>query len=671
MDSSLLVKALALQHIPFEQRLILTVYLLIIALVLLPLTGHYWKRLYRKYLRRFPEAQHVFEGHTSFTHAVRDVGFVLKVVVIAYAAFIALQLYNEAPVIEHVLPQPHSKLESSLPSFVVTFSVPVDKDAITFNLSPTIDGEWMWDAPTVGGFYRTARFLPAESFFPDSKVVLYMVGVTAALGNDTTHEMALEWTGPRTPNLIHVFPQDGQQEVAPDTVLRFEYTELLGDFVDTQVVIEPSVGDFVITNHGFEQAVSFAQPLEQDQEYAVHIFQTGRSYDAQTKEDRIRGETRLLTAFSFRTVATPLIAQYSPRGTAALPHDPLRIEFDQEMDRVSVEEHLSIDPQIAGTTTWESDAVMVFAPIDGWQRATAYTVRLGAGTKSLKGGTLPDGVELPFGTIGAVKVADISPLNGATGIDPNSANVRIVFDQPVDQESAASAVSISPRVEYATSWQDNTLILATAGKLGHMTKYTIAVAAGIKSIHGLDSTEAFNSTFTTKQKTFVLGIPYYGQEETFTCNISAMRMALAYRGVYLAERTIKDGVGYSGDPNQGWVDGYGVHSGPVSAYMSNHRSVAVKQGWNITDMLKEVHKGNPVIIWEYNRYSQPYGAFALPSGATGYMGMHSEVIRGYIGDIENPTHILTNDPWRGQLTYTIDTFKSIWGYMNNTALVVY
>ena len=148
-------------------------------------------------------------------------------------------------------------------------------------------------------------------------------------------------------------------------------------------------------------------------------------------------------------------------------------------------------------------------------------------------------------------------------------------------------------------------------------------------------------------------------------------MALAYRGVILSENAIQSAVGTGTDPNANWVPGYGVHIDPIANYISKYRNVSVKHNWNVTDMLKEVTNGNPVMIWEYNRYSQPYGSFTFSNGVTGYTGMHSEIVRGYIGDINNPTHILTNDPWRGRLTYDIATFNSVWSYLNNTALVVY
>lgn len=671
MDTQLFLNALALQHVDFEGRLILIIAMLVGAAVLLPITAHYWVRIFRKYIRRHPEAKHVFRGHESIGRVFHDLSFLIKVILIVYAGFIAWQTVHEEPVLAYSTPVAYSKITDASPEIRLTFSVPVDKDNITFHVSPIVEGEWMWEKPVLNGFYRTARFLPAESFLPDSRIVVYVVGLRSVLQKSTSHELAIEFIAPRTPQLSEVFPHDGQENVPATTSLLLTFDEPVGDFVETQVVMDPQHNGVQIEDDGNMQMVWFQEPLRQDQKYTVHVYQTVRSYDTKTREDRIRGDTRHISTFSFTTVSTPLIDEYSPKGNAVLPQTPLQISFDQPMEQESVRAGLDITPSTEGEFVWVDESTFTFTPTDGWQRGTDYVVRLQNGLKSASGGTISDTVELRFATIGAVKVTNISPLSGSSGVDPQSVNIALTFDQPVDQQSAQSAVSISPQVQFATAWQGDSLILSTAGKLAHNTRYTVKISPGVKSVYGLDSTQTFESSFTTKQKSFVLGIPYYRQEETFTCNVAAARMVLAYRGVHLSEDAMQDGMGYSDNPNNGWVDGYGVHIGPVAGFVDNYRSVAVKQGWNVTDMLKEVQKGNPVITWEYNRYSQPYGSFTLPSGATGYMGMHSEVIRGFIGEIDNPTHILTNDPWRGQLTYTIDTFKNIWGYMNNTALVVY
>ena len=147
-------------------------------------------------------------------------------------------------------------------------------------------------------------------------------------------------------------------------------------------------------------------------------------------------------------------------------------------------------------------------------------------------------------------------------------------------------------------------------------------------------------------------------------------MALAFYGNLVSEQDILAQIGNGNDPNSNWVDGYGVHIEPIAGYINKFRETEIKTNWSIAGITDAVSQGYPVILWVYNRYSQPAGPFQLASGEVGYMGMHSEVVRGFIGPKDNPEYILTNDPWRGQLTYSRATFESIWRYIGNTALVV-
>lgn len=149
-------------------------------------------------------------------------------------------------------------------------------------------------------------------------------------------------------------------------------------------------------------------------------------------------------------------------------------------------------------------------------------------------------------------------------------------------------------------------------------------------------------------------------------------MVLAYKGITVSEGSAKESIGLGGDPNSSWVDMYGTHWEPLSQYLSSKGlRNEVKRSWNLTAALKEVKAGHPVLLYVYNNYTQPKGPFTLESGATGYKGMHSEIIVGYTGTPENPTQIITNDPWRGKRYLSPEYVKNVWSYIGNTAIIVY
>ncbi|KKP85578.1 MAG: hypothetical protein UR87_C0044G0005 [candidate division CPR3 bacterium GW2011_GWE2_35_7] len=50
--------------------------------------------------------------------------------------------------------------------------------------------------------------------------------------------------------------------------------------------------------------------------------------------------------------------------------------------------------------------------------------------------------------------------------------------------------------------------------------------------------------------------------------------------------------------------------------------------------------------------------------------MHSYIVKGFTGTKDNPDRILINDPWRGDISLSKDTFNNRWSYFK-TAMIVY
>ncbi|MCA9397285.1 Ig-like domain-containing protein [candidate division WWE3 bacterium] len=671
IDAQVLFKTFSLQHLYFEERFYAVLFFLGLIVILFFGTSHYWLQIYKK-LRKHPDAKELFHGHMSLVHAFHDIIFISKIILIIYLGIVIRQTIQERPYVAWTNPSQNSRLTTAAPNITIHFTVPVDKDNITFYTSPVIEGEWIWsDGPAHLPLYQNVTFHPKESFYPNSHIVVYMVGLRSAWNSTDSHELALDYSAPRIPRVLGAKPDTNATNVPIDSTIEILYDGPVGPYIDTHVDIQPKVDDFEISLTPTSHLISFGEPLKQDQEYTISLYLTPRSYDVLTQEDIERGDSSKISEITFHTVTTPLINSFEPRGDTVMPDSTITITFDQEMQRPSVMKHFSIEPKIEGKLDWSDVNILTFTPDAPLPKDTSFTITLSEGMESVAGGATGEPIHLLFKTIGPVTPVAIYPTANTSGLDPQTTNISITFDQEVEHESAQKAFRISPAVAHSFEWEENTMKVITAGNLTFSTRYNVTLASGIETIYGLDSDQEYNFQFTTKSDIFSLSVPYYRQEETFTCNIAATRMALAYRGVILSEDAIQSAVGIGDNPNSNWVPGYGTHVDTIANFVSQYRKTTKHNDWNVPDMLREVEKGNPVIIWEYNRYSQPYGSFTLPSGIIGYKGMHSEVVRGYIGNIDNPSHILTNDPWRGQLTYDINTFKSVWSYLNNTALVIY
>lgn len=615
-----------------------------------------------------------FSAWKKFLFALNRYKYLLTWIIIVVPIFIIgwqftfLTFYIRPNVILST-PAHGSVMSNAEPRFEIEFDLPIDQETLDFNVSPEIKGEWkletVWNSESLA---RKAIFTPEESIAPGQPVVIYITGMRSWNSDGKLHEQPIEFTSPSVPDVKSTIPEDKKLDFVPSDDVIVEYDANLGDFVDITYEITPSVPFQVEKVGPATERINFSEDLAQDTEYQLKAYRETRTYNLETKEDVSRDETEEILSISFTTVSTPLLESYSPKGEGANPESSIEATFDQKMNMEDVESNFTISPEIDGEISWKDEKTFQFDPTENLERGTKYTVTFKKGIRSDVYGITEEDIIFSFETAGKVVVNSFSPIDGSTGHD-TALTISVTFNQEVDKESAQSKFSLSPSRSGTFSWDGNIMKYTVSG-LEYYTDYTATVSPGVKSLYGIDSDQSFTSVFGTRSNLFTLTMPWYQQQENFTCNIAATRMVLAYYGIYLTEQQIKDGVGYSNDPNVGWVSGYGVHIGPVANFVSQYREVEIKTGWNVVDLAHEIEAGHPVILWWYNRYSQPAGPFTLPSGATGYVGMHSEIARGFIGSADNPTAIMVHDPWRQYLTYDTAQFVSNWGYLNHTALVV-
>jgi len=586
------------------------------------------------------------------------------------AAILILETMFVRPFVLNVFPEIGIELESADSEITVTFDQIINPNDLIFNLSPETKGEWIPKYLWGTDYAREFTFKPETSIYPGNPVILYVTGIKTPWSFGKAHEYAIEYPILEIPSIKSILPEDNAEMVAINESIYIDLDSINGDFVNWRFEFEPVIESYEINSSKTGVEVFFPNGLKQDESYSVKVYRTPRSYLIEDNTDLDVGDTELVSEFKFKTVTTPLVDSYIPKGNSVLIDEPIKIVFDQEMIQKEVEENFSITPNVVGKFTWEDSKTLLYELETPLIKDTQYKISIAEGIHSLALGEVKEPINIEFTTIGHVKVSSVKPVNKATGLAITGNKVIITFNQDVDHASVQSHFSMSPKVTGKFSWSGNVMTYSINQTLEYSTTYTSTVTAGIKTINGLDSTIKYTNKFTTKSNIVSLKLPWYSQQENFTCNIAATRMVLAYRGIYRSESSIKSSIGTGLNPNANWVAGYGVHAGPINSYISGYRGTTYKKGMSITDLTAAIDAGNPVVTWVYNRYSTPYGSFTLPGGYTGYKGMHSEVVRGYIGNASNPTHILINDPWRGQYSYRVSTFKSIWGYLGYTGIIV-
>lgn len=582
----------------------------------------------------------------------------------------------------------------------VIFDRPVSEKAIKPYISPEIKGQWKVEPvySWLPMLKRKVTFYPEETLFAETKLFIYYAGIQNQISvKPDPWEFGINTFTLPAQEVKEILPEDGGGDVPVDGEITIRFDRELDKYSEWEAVFEPDL-EYEIEQNEDSLIIKFKNNLAQSTEYSYEIKRTLLRFNLEDNEIIERAEPETLIKGKFTTIKEPLIESFSPQGEGIFIEDEIKIVFDAPMDREIVESLFKIEPELKGDIAWEDDKTMLYKH-SGMAKETKYTLSFARGLKSKNGGITEKDVSHTFSTIGKLIATGFSPANGATNINLGN-NIVVYFNQEPNKPSTQEKFSISPSVEGVFSWNGNSLIFNPNDDLAYGTTYTISLASGIKSVKGVDSAQTFSSKFTTKPQYFKLNLPVIYQKNKFSCNIDATRIALGYRGVSLSTESIhaslpKDPTPYSenggeriwGDPYSGFVGdiggnpkGYGVYWGPISSFINKYRKSEVKTGWNRTALLNEVYKDNPVIIWAHNGYS------SSPNGSVGQniswktlggksiyavAGMHSFVVAGFRGSVDNPTHIILHDTNRGVWTITTSYFDSLWGVFNNSAVVVY
>jgi len=567
----------------------------------------------------------------------------------------------------------------------IVFNVGIRKDQIKLNMAPEKEASLKFNK--VFGFLPISNKVTiklSETFQPEQRIVTYFTGVSP-IAIKQAHEYSIAFTYPRLPTI-----QNGDdislEDIPINQVFSYKLDTCRFKNYDTSIVITPEI-KYKLEKTCSIIKISPIEDLQQSQTYEISIYLKPYIIN-HTSKDYI--DEYKFANYTYQTVKAPNLESFIPDGEKLKPEGQISITFNTKVDHTSVEEHFSLTPVLSGSISWSDEKTLVYKPNEAFEKSTKYNVHISKGFKNISGGISEHDIDLPFETYGEIQVLSNNPRNGQLNVEIDTKTISIQFDQEVDHTSAENKFSLYPHIPGIFSWSGNTMTYTLSSSMSYLTTYYVTIDKGVTSIYGIDSTKDIKITYTTKNNVTLLDVPWYKQTESFTCNIQAINMVLAYRGVYLGEQGVKNAIGIGtpldekarageeggtgGNPYEKWIEYYGVYWTPASSLISNYRQNDVKRNWTVQELTTEIQKGNPSIIWWHNNWSPYYWKTWDSNGTiiTGLNGMHSEVVVGFIGETDNPTHIYTNDPWRGKnRLYTVEQFITLWAAFDNTAIVVY
>ncbi|HKC04847.1 MAG TPA: C39 family peptidase [Patescibacteria group bacterium] len=306
------------------------------------------------------------------------------------------------------------------------------------------------------------------------------------------------------------------------------------------------------------------------------------------------------------------------------------------------------------------------------------------------------------------KVVATTPVNSSNAVDVKSA-ITVKFSVPVSRRALEK--TISPEVPGVWKFEDpvyppyllrQVTFYPDAG-LNSNTNYTVKIS-NIKNVFQIGKPGNLTFSFKTKDappaetkalkviqsETVKLAVPAYLQQHTLSCEVSSLRMALAYKGVNKTEDELLSLVGYDNTPHVGGTwgnpyehfvgnvngnqmrDGYGVYWGPIERVAKMYGGAQAFQNGDIKLLTSNILKGNPVIIWVYSSSGAPTH-WKTPSGLDIFAvaGEHTVVVVGYVGPADNPTQIIVNDSLSGQVYWSRDKFNQRWATFSQSGVVIF
>jgi hypothetical protein len=193
----------------------------------------------------------------------------------------------------------------------------------------------------------------------------------------------------------------------------------------------------------------------------------------------------------------PAIQEVSPaKGENNVAADaPIRVVFNHDMERASVESRLSLAPalegcdQVACPLTWSGRALVLNHPLHPFAPDTRYRVSLRAGYRDSAGRAEGNDHFWEFHSESAPSIGTVTPGEGSTGVavdaDLSLQLSRAVLVPPVQELTLVGAGDPEPlqyRVAVAPD-DSRRLVISPLALLRPRTAYTLHVGAGVSDNH--------------------------------------------------------------------------------------------------------------------------------------------------------------------------------------------
>lgn len=194
------------------------------------------------------------------------------------------------------------------------------------------------------------------------------------------------------------------------------------------------------------------------------------------------------------------IVDYAPqRGSVDVSTaTPIRITFDHDVDRASVESRLRLSPATFGNVRWLNGHQLVYEH-STLRTNTTYQVVLEAGYRDLAGNTYTLRHHWSFVTEGPPSLSGSTPAPGDRDIDP-AAYLLLDFTRAMNPATLRSALTLNPDVPFDVRVDPTNslrVIIAPSQLLAPSTSYQLSVSTAALDVDGNQLDRFGSVTFST------------------------------------------------------------------------------------------------------------------------------------------------------------------------------
>ncbi|MBP9761950.1 Ig-like domain-containing protein [Candidatus Saccharibacteria bacterium] len=214
-----------------------------------------------------------------------------------------------------------------------------------------------------------------------------------------------------------------------------------------------------------QDAISFAMPgtgawtSGTTYRFKVGDVKPGKTYTYTVGKDtksRAGGFTTANKTFQVSTPGQVTVVAAQPTGTRAALNAPIKLTFDQPVDRASAQAAFSVNPAVQGTMTWSGNT-LTFTPV-GYSYQTTYTYSIGPGIVPVFG--LP-GVAYSnrFTSAYEIKKLNVPYFRQAYSLSCEAASLRMAlayYGVATNDDEILSRIGYAPqpRDTATNTWQD-------------------------------------------------------------------------------------------------------------------------------------------------------------------------------------------------------------------------